>query len=482
MAWGRGMARIRQIDRAGRLLDLGAVPRWLMRSILLGIGLYFFGASIGTVLWYLDRPWVLVTFVLPQVPAVVLVALVAMAVMRPSRWWAKPALAALLLLPAAWLVSGAHVLVERLPAGPAWIAPAVFRLAFLAWLGLELWHSVFAMLSARREDAALADEPRLWPALLGAPPALREITAGRRGAALRFGVAMFLFAFAVLQAMALNISPDVTWQGAIARCGSPAAATTACFTENSAGELFGQLIVWPLGFFGAMWAARRFERWARGRTRQSAAQAMAANDVTPPILFLRAFKNDQVRLRAAAPSPMRWLIGRTRTEHFLDHMLVEEFAAYGPTVALGRPQHDAPAFGVWRTYLHDATEKEWQNEVARLADRARLIVMVADEGEGVAWELQHLGRAGHLGKTIVLAPPELADPVANARLWSRVASQAGLPFDPGSVAGDQPVLGVFHEPDGAPCIATSSRFTANDYLATLRWCIRTEHRPSNLRH
>jgi len=443
-----------------------------MRSVLLGIGLYFFGALVGTLIWYIDRPYVFLTFVLPQLPFIALAAALAIAVMQPAHWLARAALAVLLILPLAWIASSILGLIERLPAGPAWTIPAVFRIAFLTWLGAEFWIGIVTVLRSRREDIAPVQDPRLWPAILGAPPALFEITDGKRGTIALFGAAAFFFAFAVLQALALVVSPDVTWQIAIAKCGPANELTRTCFLANSTGELFGQFIVWPIGFFGSIWIARKFEAMAQKRTRQSAAEAMARNNTDAPILFLRAFKNDQVRLKKARTSPMRWLIGRIKPEHYLDHMLVEEFATYGPTVALGRPGQDVPPFGVWRSYFHDATDVQWQAEVERLAVAARVIVMVADDGKGVAWELEHLGKAGHLCKTIFVAPPEFFEAGSNMRLWDAINAQSGFNVFASKDRPSRPVLAALPGPEGGSCVATSERFTANEYLAALRWMFR----------
>jgi hypothetical protein len=370
------------------------------------------------------------------------------------------------------MASAALALVDRIPAGWTWIAPATFRLLFLGWLGVELFIGTLALLRASRADAALAAEPRLAPALMGAPPALAEIVAGRTGVRVLFLVAAFLFAFAALQALALIVSPDITWELVVSICGAPSEATRACFAANSGGELFGQLAVWPLGFAVSVALARWLQSRARDRTRDSAAEAMARNETAAPILFLRAFKNDQVALPSPRLSPMRWLIERARKQHYLDHMLVEEFAIYGPTVALGRPGQEAPPFGVWRTYLHDATDAAWQAEVARLARAARAIVMVADDSKGVAWELDHLARASHLHKTLFVAPPDCCERAANARLWQAVEAATGLGTQSAREALDSPVLAAFTPADGPPHVATSARFAASDYLAVLRWFFR----------
>jgi hypothetical protein len=131
-----------------------------------------------------------------------------------------------------------------------------------------------------------------------------------------------------------------------------------------------------------------------------------------------------------------------------------------------------PPFGVWRTYLHDATDAAWQAEVARLAQAARAIVMVVDDTGGVLWELRHLAASRLLHKTLFIAPPDYAEKAANARLWRLVATEAGLEMPSAGEAVERPVLAAFRPDGGAACVATSGRFVATDYLAALRWFFR----------
>jgi hypothetical protein len=141
--------------------------------------------------------------------------------------------------------------------------------------------------------------------------------------------------------------------------------------------------------------ARRFARVS--------AENLIQVDQRAPILFLRSFKDDQIRLDRPKRGVVRGLLGEP-LRPTLDHILLEEFTPLGPVVAIGVPGAPAP-FGVSRTYADDG---EWRDVVAKLARDASAVVIVLDDTEGVQWELSHIVDHGHLPKTLCLVPPRFA--------------------------------------------------------------------------
>lgn len=124
-----------------------------------------------------------------------------------------------------------------------------------------------------------------------------------------------------------------------------------------------------------------------------------------PILFLRSFKDDRLDFRR----PWHDLVGRWLDlwsfRRNADEVLIDEFAQYGPVIALGRPGEPAPPFGAQRRYTTDA---EWQDVIADAARRARAIVVAAGDTAGLDWEYELIAREGLLDKTIILIPPARA--------------------------------------------------------------------------
>lgn len=145
-------------------------------------------------------------------------------------------------------------------------------------------------------------------------------------------------------------------------------------------------------------AARRFARVSL--------QNLEMSDKRPPLLFLRSFHDDQVRLSWPKRPIIERLFALGEPRPMLDHLLVEEGSVLGPVIAVGMPSKPAP-FGAPRIFFDDQT---WRNAVRDMAEKAQAIVIVADNTSGVQWELALIRDAGHAGKTLYLLPPALSAP------------------------------------------------------------------------
>jgi hypothetical protein len=131
-----------------------------------------------------------------------------------------------------------------------------------------------------------------------------------------------------------------------------------------------------------------------------------------PILFLRSFRDDQFRFEKSWRDPVgRWLELWSFRRN-ADEMLVDEFAWYGPVIALGQPGEAHAPFGADRRYVDHDT---WQAVVEDAAARAHALVIGAGETPGLVWEYELIARRGYFGKTIYLFPPHAASHPAAAR-------------------------------------------------------------------
>ena len=157
---------------------------------------------------------------------------------------------------------------------------------------------------------------------------------------------------------------------------------------------------------------RSLGRWV---SRQSF-ERQVGRDQRSPILFLRAFKDDQATLPPGRlfQRLLRAELGRRR----LDHVLVEEFSRFGPIVALGRPGERIRPFGAARVYVEHS---DWQVRVHDLAVKSAHIVLVVDEGTGLAWEIETMLEPPLREKTIFLVTQPLADLRACGQLRSQLA-------------------------------------------------------------
>ncbi len=177
----------------------------------------------------------------------------------------------------------------------------------------------------------------------------------------------------------------------------------------------------------------------RGLARWFSRAALAdrvERDPRPPLLFLRSFQDDQVRLpeRNRLSELYRQVLSPGTGRRRLDHLLVENFSRYGPAVALGRPGEKTLPFGAARVY---AAHDRWQEKVLDLAATSRQIILVVDATPGVEWEIETLLKAPFLQKTLFLCAPRSADVREHPGLGRWLSAETGV------TETGNPVLAVF---------------------------------------
>jgi hypothetical protein len=77
-------------------------------------------------------------------------------------------------------------------------------------------------------------------------------------------------------------------------------------------------------------------------------QSLQEIDPRPPVLFLRAFRDDQVPLRTRNVALFGRVLELGRRSNSLDQLLLDEATAYGPVVGLGSPTDKRPPYGAAR--------------------------------------------------------------------------------------------------------------------------------------
>ena len=257
---------------------------------------------------------------------------------------------------------------------------------------------------------------------------------------------------------------------------SVTAATSATQVETM---IFSGPFVLPAMVFLLLGAASIALRGAQRLVRLSLGELQKI-DPRKPVLFLRAFRDDQVPLKPPKLSFYAWLleIGRRKTN--LDHMLLAEATPYGPVVALGSPHDKNPPYGAARAYFDTAS---WQEAVADLARNALAIVICIDDTEGIWWEIEHLKASRQLAKTLFVTHPSHMAVEANAKLMTKLAAILELddglrpmlldpPADPKKRKHRTTVIGFSIDNNGVPCIMRSSTFSRFGYLYALRIFIR----------
>ena len=277
------------------------------------------------------------------------------------------------------------------------------------------------------------------------------------------------------------LGPAVSVRSIASDCnlgGNPAAAA-ACLERYGPGVLLMPIFV--IGIVGVLvLAGAAAQRWTRSLIRLPLA-LLQEIDPRPPILFLRAFADDQVPLRPPRIAALARMLefGVRRTS--LDHMLLEEGTPYGPVVALGNPEDKRPPYGAARGYF---TNNTWQQAVEKLSRDSIAVVICIDDTDGVWWEAAHLAASGHLGKTLFLLHPRFASPGVNAALLSHLAAVLRLtPAQTQALLRPGPtrrwrkpltVIGFVARYDGSLSVLNSSWFSRFSYQLASRLFLRVE--------
>jgi hypothetical protein len=220
----------------------------------------------------------------------------------------------------------------------------------------------------------------------------------------------------------------------------------------------------------AFGVARSLRRRARRRALLSA-EAARQLDRRPPIVFLRAFRDDQVSLAAARLPLLMRLIDPGGIGGRLEELIVQEYTGLGPVLAIGDPAHPLPPLGVSRMYCSGDT---WQETVDGLMRESARIVIAVDASAvigpngvptGLAWEITRLRDKGVLDKTTFIWPPEDARaPDALERLLRLIDPADRIVRPP--IAGA--CLALCVRPSGDALLLTAKHVTEVEYTLALR--------------
>jgi hypothetical protein len=230
------------------------------------------------------------------------------------------------------------------------------------------------------------------------------------------------------------------------------------------------LVVSPL----SVAAANQILKGAQRKIRFSV-EEITAVDRRPPILFLRAFRDDQVALSTPRYTWLGRLFAIAMPLQSLDHLLLSEGTLYGPMVALGNPKDAMPPYGVARGYVGN---EHWQDSVKDLARAALAIVICVDDTDSMWWEVEHLVAEQYLDKALILLHPKFAAVPENVRITERLLNKLPIeiegPSKEASLFGSGDVVGFFFDNSKHLAVGKSTRFSEFTYLLMLRWFLRTK--------
>jgi hypothetical protein len=173
-------------------------------------------------------------------------------------------------------------------------------------------------------------------------------------------------------------------------------------------------------------------RLARAQA-QSGTRAVLQADDRRPILYLRSFEDDTVKLRSIVSARIPFLeLFSVRGADPFEETLAWELSTYGPVIAIARPGGSIASLGAAREFLPDET---WKDEVADRMAAASAIVLTIGQTEGLGWEVRRVVEGGYLSKAVFIFPPVSVD--ALTRRWEFTADAleqsgvhvAALPVD-----------------------------------------------------
>jgi hypothetical protein len=208
------------------------------------------------------------------------------------------------------------------------------------------------------------------------------------------------------------------------------------------------------------------------------ARRLMLRDPRPPVLYLRSFTDDRLRLRTATlgrPSLVERFTPR-RFDRF-EEVLVRHLSRYGPVIAVNPPGTRLAPLGAARETIEPAN---WQSAVAGWMAHSALIVFLAPPSrvtQGLHWELRTVAEHGQLDKALVVVPPVPAEQL-QARWRALGAACAGLwPSTVARQLADQRTL-VLAFRHGRWDVATADTRTEWSYAAALDRVLGGPRRPT----
>ena len=163
----------------------------------------------------------------------------------------------------------------------------------------------------------------------------------------------------------------------------------------------------------------------------------------PPVLLLRSFKDDMLRLKPP------WFRRNRGKSWSFEELLTGQLWCQGPVIAIGRPGEAAPPIGAARDYF---SGEKWQAEAERLARDADTIVMLVGVTEGLGWEMRRIQDLQMLSKLILVFPPVIH--AESLPRWSTFCRHvAGLPMADSLASLPSPNLLMVVFPDTSEFVA-----------------------------
>jgi hypothetical protein len=196
------------------------------------------------------------------------------------------------------------------------------------------------------------------------------------------------------------------------------------------------------------------------------AHQLMLRDARPPVLYLRSFGDDRLKLLTATLGRPT-LIERFTLRRFdaFEEVIVRHLSRLGPVIAVNQPGTKLAPLGAARETIDSA---DWQSVVTAWMARSIMIVFVAPPSEvtqGLRWELETVSANRHWNKTLIVIPPVPAEDLQ--RRWQGFLGACARLFTSPLPAEDPRALVVAYR-NSRWMMITADRRTEWSYSAALK--------------
>jgi len=193
-------------------------------------------------------------------------------------------------------------------------------------------------------------------------------------------------------------------------------------------------------------------------SRDAARRDKARERGTPPVLYLRSFGDDG--LKVVSPRSQRAGLERlaVRRKELFEDVVAQALSRIGPVVAIAKPGTGQRDLGPARDSI---VTSDWLGAVKAYMGEAVLVALVIGSSDGLVRELDTLGELGLLDRLCVFVPPVGAEEVAR-RL--AILGSHGYSDTWGTIRETEknPLVALISI-DGQHAVVTASRRTAYAY-------------------
>jgi len=199
------------------------------------------------------------------------------------------------------------------------------------------------------------------------------------------------------------------------------------------GFFIALMVAFPMLVLGA-WFVGKHEQVAQATSDAEAQTLLPANSGLKPesfFLYLRPFvSTNAYRLSDSHLNLFSWELWERDGFDDIERILARALRPTAKFVALGKPGEHRGAARIL------TTEKAWQVELAALAEKATLIVLMPSSRPGTLWEVSYLKERSLFGKVVCIMPPSdngfyIATEPNTEEEWNRTrsaCSKLGIPM------------------------------------------------------